>query len=104
MSGGSAETLQRKSSWRIARNSRQAVKIGVLAGNLGQAVMPHDCQNKSIIAEESGLPTQRRGCFDEGFGNRQDANAHLGNLGNRLMELAQSHYRRRILPESLDNL
>jgi len=74
---------------RVARQSRDAVEVGVVAGDPGQAVGLHDRQDEGIVAQQAGLLAQHGGGFDEGVGNGQDLNAELGHFGDGLVELAQ---------------
>src|SRR6266851_2420748 len=48
------------SSRRVARQPRHAVEIGVVTGEVGQAVRLHHCNNQGIVTEQASLLADHR--------------------------------------------
>ena len=48
-------------NWRVTRNARHAVEVGVVAGQVGQAVMLHHGNDEGVVAEQARLLTECSG-------------------------------------------
>lgn len=95
---------------RVARDARHAVKVGVFAGEGGEAMKLHEGNNQSIIRQQFILLAEDRSRLHQGLGERQDLNKQMGQVCDRLakdselgdlgMVLAQAHGKARRWPAS----
>ena len=51
-------------------NTRHAVKIGVVAREIGKTVGLHHGNDQGVVGQETGLPVNRRGVAQERRGDR----------------------------------
>src|SRR5262249_22265422 len=81
----------------IARQPRDTVEVGVMAGQEGEAVVLHDSHDQGITGEQTILTAKVRCPGNLRAGDGKDLNADHGNLINRLTGTAQLLDRRRML-------
>ena len=86
------------SSRGIAGQAGHAVEVRVPAGEVREAVGPHDGDNQGIATEQPGLAAHVRGQRYLAFGDRQDIKTEQGNLVHGLAGTRELLHLRRVPP------
>jgi serine/threonine protein kinase/Flp pilus assembly protein TadD len=72
-----------RSRRRVARDPRQAVEVGVVAGQLGQAMRLHQGHHQGVIGQQACLPADGRGGYNQGGVNGKDMDERAADACNR---------------------
>ena len=74
---------------RVTRDARHAVEVGVVAGQVGQALLLHHGKDQGVVTQQIVLLTESGRQRDERRRNCENPDAELRHLLNRLSKVRQ---------------